>query len=329
MADAQLAASGRTTGNRDMTIYGGIAIVGALFWWLSAYHVTWLGVAGPWDFSWGWYLFATLSLFWYLRGLARLPAHQRPAPWRRVVFLLGVALVYIVLQTRFDYLAQHMFFMNRLQHIVMHHLGPFLIALAWPAAPFARGVPEPLHRLAASRPVRIALRIIQQPVLAAFLFVGLIALWLTPPVHFRAMIDPRLYGFMNWTMVVDGLVVWFLVLDPLPTPPAFCSFPVRIITAVLVMFPQIAIGAMIAFARFDIYPFFAWCGRAYPSMSAIDDQQIGGLIIWIPAAMMSVVALLLIINALRLHEEAGLSSEEFPNADHRGPVISSAGWTGQ
>lgn len=329
MTDAHIAASGRIAGNRDVLVYAGILLVGGALWWLSAFHVADIGLAGPWDFSWAWYLFAALSLFWYIRGLLRTPIHSRPAIWRRVVFFLGVGLIYVVLQTRFDYLAQHMFFLNRVQHIVMHHLGPFLIALAWPIEPFVRGTPEPIRRLAASWPARISLRVVQQPAIAAFLFVGLIALWLTPPVHFRAMIDPRLYAIMNWSMVVDGLFFWFLLLDPRPSPPAFCSFPVRIITAVLVMFPQIAIGAMIAFARFDIYPFFAWCGRIYPSVGAIDDQQIGGLIIWIPAAMMSVVALLLIINALRLYEEAATVSEDFANANHRGPVISSAGWTGQ
>ena len=208
-----------------------------------------------------------------------------------------------MLQTHFDYLAQHMFFLNRVQHIIMHHLGPFLIALSWPGAVLAEGVPEPVMRVATWPGVRHVLRVLQQPFLAAVLFVGLIILWLLPSVHFRAMIDPRLYAVMNWSMVLDGVLFWCLVLDPRPSPPASRSFPVRIITVVLIMFPQIATGALIAFASHDVYSFYAWCGRIYPSIGAMDDQQYGGLIIWIPAAMMSVVALLVVINMLRLAEE--------------------------
>jgi putative membrane protein len=162
-------------------------------------------------------------------------------------------------------------------------------------------------------------------VLASFLFVGLIALWLLPPVHFWAMIDPRIYAVMNWSMVVDGILFWCLVLDPRPSPPARCSFPVRLIMAVLVMFPQIAMGAMITFASRDIYEFYAWCGRIWASIGPIDDQQYGGLIVWIPPAMMSVVALLVIINMVRLQEERADRKEE-PQGE--GIVISSARWTG-
>ena len=73
--------------------------------------------------------------------------------------------------------------------------------------------------------------------------------------------------------------------------------------AIGVMFPQILIGAIIALSRRDLYTFYEWCGRIYPSIGPLDDQNYGGLIVWIPPAMMSVVSLLLVLNALRLNEE--------------------------
>lgn len=38
--------------------------------------------------------------------------------WRRVLFVLGVPASYTVVQTRYDYLSQHMFFFHRFQHPV-------------------------------------------------------------------------------------------------------------------------------------------------------------------------------------------------------------------
>lgn len=313
----------------NLGIYLAIALVGCVFWWLSEFHASHLPFVGPWDFSWLWYLAAALAVFWYLRGMMRLEPADRPPVWRTVAYFAGLGAIYFVLQTHFDYLAQHMFFLNRVQHIVMHHLGPFLIALSWPGAALSAGMPEPLLRLTRAPFLRHIIGVLQQPVLAALLFVGLIVLWLLPSVHFRAMIDPRLYAIMNWSMVIDGILFWCLVLDPRPSPPAICSFPARIVTVVLIMFPQIATGALIAFAGRDIYSFYAWCGRIYPSIGAMDDQQFGGLIIWIPAAMMSVIALLLVVNMLRLADErAEEQKDETDEAEHEGIVISSRSWTG-
>lgn len=315
---------GRATA--DWIAYALIAVAGIALWWADRHHAASVPVFAPYDFDWTYYLSIALFVWWYVRGLTLQSAEERPRAWRVVLYFLGVGLIYVVLQTRFEYMAQHMFFLNRAQHVVMHHLGPFLIALAWPGATIARGMPAWLLRLATARPVLFVRDVIQQPFLAAVLFVGLIALWLTPSVHFVAMIDPDLYRFMNWTMVVDGVFFWFLVLDPRPAPLAPTSHAVRIATSVLIMFPQIIIGAMIAFTNHDIYGFYDWCGRLYPSIGAIDDQIYGGLIAWIPAAMMSIAGMLLALNVLRLNEETKTENAE---NDTEGTIISSAGWTGR
>jgi len=305
----------------------GMAVLGVFLWWMSTYRMTELPYWAPWDFSPHWFVATVLAAYWYGCGLARTPAAERPALWRTIFYYAGIALIWIVLQTRFEYMAQHMFFLNRAQHVVMHHIGPFLIALGWPGETLMAGMPETARRLTRCRLLKAVVRVIQQPFLAAVLFLGLIALWLTPPIHFRAMIDPALYTVMNWSMVVDGLFFWFLVLDPRPAPPAYASFAIRATLTMLVMFPQILMGALLAFAQHDIYTFYDWCGRLYPSVSAIDDQQYGGMIVWIPSAMMSVIALIIVINFLRQAEERQWSEDDIENAT--GPIISSAPWTGR
>lgn len=93
------------------------------------------------------------------------------------------------------------------------------------------------------------------------------------------------------------------------------------------MFPQILIGAIIAFASHDLYPFYGLCGRIYPAIKASTDQVIGGLIIWIPAAMMSVLASILVINALRQFEEAKEANAY--GDDTSGVAIPATLWTGR
>ena len=164
----------------------------------------------------------------------------------------------------------------------------------------------------------------QQPVLAPVLFVGLFYFWLIPAVHFHAMLDPRLYALMNWSMVLDGVAFWALVLDPRPKPPARIGYGARVALAAGVMFPQIALGAVIAFARHDLYPFYNVCGRLYPAITAISDQHFGGLVMWIPPSMMSAAGVLAVINALRMHE----NTLEEPSDAAAALAERSRAWTG-
>jgi len=135
---------------------------------------------------------------------------------------------------------------------------------------------------------------------APLLFVGLVAYWLQPEVHFTAMLSAFRYQWMNWSMFLDGLLFWAWVFpDRTATAPQRHYFISRIAVLWLVMIAQIVIGASIALSRHELYSVYAVCGRAW-AMSASADEDLGGLITWIPSAMMSVLAMLLIIrNAVR------------------------------
>lgn len=242
--------------------------------------------------------------------------HARVSFARRSVFWIGLLSIYVALHTRLDYYFEHEFFMHRLQHLVLHHLGPFLIALAYPGAALRAGVPFSwrerwLRPAMSSRTARAVLDILLNPVSAAMLFVGLIYFWLLSPIHFKAMLDYRLYRVMNWSMVIDGLLFWWLVLDPRPAPRARLAPGWRLLIVIAVIPPQIFLGAYIFFTPYELYPIYSICGRAFSSIGPMRDQQIGGLLLWIPGAMMSVIgALIALRHWLRLSARSRVVREK-------------------
>ncbi len=251
----------------------------------------------PWEFSPAVLLCCASAAFFFARGSRCEPA---TSGWRRTSFYLGLVLIYASLQTRFDYLAQHMFWIHRLQHLLLHHIGPFLIALAAPWRSMFHGLPlawrQPVRKIVASAAVRRVYGILQQPLIALALFVGLIYFWLWPSVHFRAMLSAAEYKWMNWSMVLDGLLFWWLMLDPRSRERgARIGFGGRIPIALLAMLPQILIGAYLTYHATILYDVYAVCGRLWP-VDPVTDQQIGGLITWIPACMMSVIASLILFR---------------------------------
>lgn len=251
----------------------------------------------PYDFSPLTVLAYILVLSLYSYGLFRMPDSERPGSGRIFTFTLGVMLCYGVMQTQFDYYSQYMFFVHRGQHLILHHLGPILIALSNPLPVIQflyRQIPQVVRPFLV--PIGWLYRCLQQPAVASLLFFGLIYLWLWPPIHFDAMVSRDLYWVMNWSMLLDGLLFWWLIFDPRsPITTNALGYGRRMLCLAVVAIPQMILGATIVFSRGMVYDVYEVCGRAWP-MPPETDQLLGGLLTWIPPAMMSVLGILIILR---------------------------------
>src|SRR3984957_277630 len=282
--------------------YGALLVMGAALSTVVHAFPAHLPVFLPWQFHWVEFLSTFLTLAWFWRGLQVLPKDQQPSLWRKACFVVGVLSFYVVLQTQVDYYAQHMFFVHRCAHFVLHHAGAFLIALGMSGPVLWAGMPDFLKPVIKSRPVQAVMNVLQNPVMAPFLFVGLLYFWLIPAIHTRVMLDANLYELMNWTMAVNGVMFWSLILDSRAKPPARLSHLVRAALILVIELPQMVLGAILSLSEHDIYPVYTICGRVL-DMTALNDQHYGGLIIWLPGTLTSFAAMIVVLVTMRLNEE--------------------------
>jgi putative membrane protein len=185
---------------------------------------------------------------------------------RSILFWTGMVLLYLSMHTRLDYYAERMFFIHRIQHLVLHHLGPLLVMAAFPGQVMRAGLPMRwrirLRDFLRTGAGRATVAVLTHKIFVPTLFVFLVLVWLIPSVQFYSMLDWRLYRLMNWSVVISGFMYWNLILDRRPAPPAAMTPGGRVISPVLTMLPQMVAGAVIAFTESDIYPLFELCGRA-------------------------------------------------------------------
>jgi putative membrane protein len=260
----------------------------------------WIGWLNPWEVSPTLIVAFLLAAWLFVRG-QRVHHVSRS---RKILFWVGMVMLYLSLHTMLDYYAERMFFMHRIQHLVLHHAGPLVVMAAYPGSVMRAGLPMAwrlrLKKFNLSLPGRALIAVLTNPIFVPALFVFLVIIWLVPSVQFYSMLDWRLYRLMNWSVVITGFMYWNLILDRRACPPAAMSPGGRVISPILTMAPQMVAGAVIAFTERDLYPLFDLCGRAIP-MQAQTDQMIGGLTMWIPAAMTEVIGLLVALrNLMRL-----------------------------
>ena len=267
----------------------------------------------PWEFSWVFLASFLLAAVLYLRGCREL----KVSLGRRLSFWVGMAIIYLSLHTYLDYYAEHEFFMHRIQQVLLHHLAPLLIIASFPATVLRAGLPlawraRVLRPVGQSRWWRAVAAVLFNPALATVLFIAFILVWLIPSMQTLAMLDWRIYRFMNWTMLASGFIYWALVLDHRPRPPGRMTPGLRVLSPAITMTPQILAGAIVTFSRTDLYPIFEICGRAF-TFNVLTGQLVGGVIMWVPAAIIeSIGALLALRQWLALSRRGRIRREHHP-----------------
>jgi putative membrane protein len=251
-----------------------------------------LNLLVPWEPSFGLVAVFVITAALYARG----SRHVRISIARRIAFWVGLTLFYIALHTRLDYYAEHEFFVHRLQHLVLHHLAPLILMASYPGSVLRAGLPlhwrSALRRWQYRKPARVLAAVVLNPAFISAAFVISVVFWLIPSVQFVAMLDWRIYTFMNWSVAVSGLLYWWMLLDHRPHPPSRTRPGLRVLSPVITMTPQILVGAI-----------FSLCGRAFTSVPATLDQSLGGLIMWVPAGVLEAIgAMMALRHLMRLSE---------------------------
>lgn len=263
-----------------------------------------LALLTPWEPQPPLVILFVLAAWLYLRGVRR----QVVSLPRQLAFWCGFLLLYLSLHTRLDYYAEHEFFMHRIQHLILHHLAPLIIMASYPGMVMRAGLPfgwrVRFRRLQKSRAWRATANVVLQPAVVSLLFLVSVLVWLIPQVQFVSMLDWRLYYLMNWSVTLSGLIYWGMLLDHRPSPPGRMRPGLRVLSPAITMTPQILVGAIITFTQHDLYPVFSLCGRAY-DLSPLVDQSLGGLIMWVPAAVLEAIGGMLALRQLMRLSERG------------------------
>ena len=266
----------------------------------------------PWELSPSALLLLALGAGVYVRG-----CRKRHTPIsRQVRFWLGWVLMWQAFQTKWDYYAEHQFFLHITQQLSLHDFAPLLIAWSYPGVTLRAGIPLDwrvrwLRPAGRSALIRGVLAVLLNPVVAAVLFGGMALLWLIPAFHPFVMLNAPTYRFMNWSMALDGLLFWWLVLDGRPSPPARLSPGKRVLLPLVAMLPTMIWGAILALSMTDYYPIYDICGRALSDIDPLTDQHLGGLILWIPGSFAMVLGSLIALRFwMRLSDRGRIKRRE-------------------
>ncbi len=272
-----------------------------LSWDLRVEVILVLALAGTFYF-WGWCSLRALG-----RGTPESARRGRLATRGRLAaYLGGLVILGLTLMSPIDVLSGQFFFMHMVQHLLLVMIVPPLLWLASPLPFVLWGLPVTARRQVGKwlRPrstFRRRIRTLTPPGIVWMLYVAALLGWHDPDAYQAALQDELIHDLEHLTFFFTAVLFWWHVIYAAPHIHKRLPRGGRIAYVLAAVPPTMAAGAVIALSGQPIYTYYTGVPRLW-GLTVMQDQMLGGVIMWIPGSMMYVIAALVLI-AHWLHVE--------------------------
>ncbi|HEX4780834.1 MAG TPA: cytochrome c oxidase assembly protein, partial [Usitatibacter sp.] len=228
-----------------------------------------------------------------VRRLWRRAGGSRGIPAADVArFAAGWLVLCVALLPPLDAMSDRSFATHMVQHELLMVVAAPLLVLARPLEAWTWALPAPwrpaLGAVARSRGLRAAWRWCTAPVGAWILHAVALWAWHIPVLFEAALASEAVHTLQHASFFATALLFWWSVFERARRNSGGASFASLFTT----MAHSSALGALLTLAPDPWYPSYLE-GKAF-GLTALEDQQLGGLIMWGPASLAYLAAALLI-----------------------------------
>jgi putative membrane protein len=132
--------------------------------------------------------------------------------------------------------------------------------------------------------------------------------WHLPALYEAALGNEALHLLEHAVFVIGAYLFWWNVIDPHPLRPNL-QYLVRVPYIFLTVVPAFALGAFLTFADGPWYATYIVTAPLH-GLTPIEDQQLGGVIMWVPGSFIIGAALVLdLYVAIRNEQEERVIEE--------------------
>jgi len=228
---------------------------------------------------------------WYGAGILRLWREagrgRSVSVWRAGAFGAGLLTTALALFSPVDTLGETLFAAHMVQHLLLMLLAPPLLVLGAPSRVLLWAAPVELRRSVAfwwgrRRSLSRALETLWHPATAWVLSLLALILWHIPGWYGAALRNDSVHAAEHLSFLGTGFLFWWVVLRP--------DGHERLNPAVSVLYlfsaalPGGLLGALLTFAGRPLYPSQS-ASAALWGLTPLEDQQLAGLIMWMPGGL--------------------------------------------
>ena len=231
-----------------------------------------------------------------LRLWTRLGLGRGVQIWQALCFACGWILLAIALVSPMHQLGERIFAVHMLEHEILMTLAAPLLVLARPVGGILWAFPADWRRriggVGRHRNLSATWRFLTDPVVATLVHGTAIWIWHVPLLFNAALGNPVMHGFQHVCFFGSALLFWWALLQGRTRTRAYGAAAFYLfVTALHSGF----LGILLSIAREPIYPGQSVGAGAW-GLSPLEDQQMAGLIMWVPAGIAYAAATLVMLG---------------------------------
>jgi Predicted membrane protein len=238
----------------------------------------------------------TIPALWYAAGVRalwkRAGAGRGVTRAQAVSFGAGVVTLLIIFSSRADEMSDALFSAHMVQHLALILVAAPLCVAGAPVVPMLMALPQQKRRLVArwwkgGLSLRTPVHFITTP--AVVFLAHMIAMWFWhfPGPYQAALESSTIHAAEHLSFFGTAALFWWVVLTP--SGRARTSEGTAILMVGGTLMQSGVLGALLMFATTPWYPAHA-VGVHTWGMTLLEDQQLAGLIMWVPASIVYVAA---------------------------------------
>ncbi len=199
-----------------------------------------------------------------------------PTVAQRASFLLALAILFFTLNGPVHDLSDYyLFSAHMVQHLVLTLVVPPLMLFG-----IAGWMLRPLLR---RRGIGTLARGLTSLASTFLVFNVVLAVWHLPPMYNAALEFHSVHIVQHLMFLVSSVLMWWPLSSRMAELPRL-AFPGQMLFCFLMVIPMSVVSIYIVMADSLLYPAYAIAPRMW-GISPLDDQQYGGLIMWIPGGI--------------------------------------------
>ncbi|HEY4306741.1 MAG TPA: cytochrome c oxidase assembly protein [Gemmatimonadaceae bacterium] len=225
-------------------------------------------------------------------------------------FALGMATLFIALLSPIDTQADELFSAHMIQHVLLTIVAPPFLVSGAPIVALLFALPLESRRrtvraIKRSPALTTSWETLTSPAIACGVHAVALWTWHIPRLYSLALEHPTMHALEHASFIGTAALLWWSIIHPRRSRRA--AYGIGIATLFATMLQSGVLGALLTLSHRVWYP-LQTIGAATHGLSPLEDQQLAGLIMWVPGGLLYLIGMAALF--LGFIREVGSSQRE-------------------